>query len=68
MADLTDEGVEFIKRALEFGKYAFGQCKEIGPTYFFTCPLCGGRAWAGRSPGNGHLHAACESCGVNIHQ
>lgn len=28
----------------------------------FTCPLCGGTAWWGRSKTNGHLHCGCNDC------
>lgn len=32
----------------------------------FTCPLCGGPAWWGRSEYNNHLHTGCQKCGFRI--
>lgn len=32
----------------------------------FTCPLCGGEAWWGRAPSNGHLHCGCRKCGFRL--
>lgn len=32
----------------------------------FQCPLCGGTAWWGRAPSNGHLHCGCRKCGFSI--
>lgn len=32
----------------------------------FTCPLCGGEAWWGRAPLNGHLHCGCLKCKISI--
>ena len=34
----------------------------------FTCPLCGGTAWWGRSKINNHLHIRCKKCGFGILQ
>lgn len=34
----------------------------------FTCPLCGGEAWWGRSSYNNHLHCGCKKCDVMIMQ
>lgn len=28
----------------------------------FVCPLCGGKAWWGRSDINNHLHCGCYDC------
>lgn len=32
----------------------------------FTCPLCGGEAWWGRAPSNGHLRSGCRKCGISM--
>ena len=32
----------------------------------FKCPLCGGEAWWGRVPSNGHLRCKCRKCGISI--
>lgn len=34
----------------------------------FECPLCGKIAKAGKASINGHVHAACEGCGMNFMQ
>lgn len=52
--------MEAVDKALEDGG---GKC---GVTYWFTCPVCGGKAHVGASPGNGHKHARCDKCGVGF--
>lgn len=32
----------------------------------FACPLCGGKAWWGRSAYNHHLHGGCRKCGLKV--
>jgi len=32
----------------------------------FVCPLCGGKAWWGRSSYNNHLHCGCKKCGFKM--
>lgn len=32
----------------------------------FACPLCGGTVKMVRAPGNGHIHAACDGCGMKV--
>lgn len=32
----------------------------------FKCPICGGQAFWGRSPINGHLCSRCEKCGFGL--
>lgn len=32
----------------------------------FVCPICGGKAWWGRSYINGHLHCGCQDCGIRV--
>lgn len=44
---------------------ALSEAQERGEREF-TCPLCGGKAFWGRSPGNGHIHAGCDGCGMRI--
>lgn len=41
---------------------------EKGKPYEFTCPICGGAAIGARAELNGHIHAACEGCGIRIIQ
>ena len=44
---------------------AFSKAEDAGEKEF-VCPLCGGKAFWGRSPGNGHIHAGCDGCGMRI--
>lgn len=41
---------------------------ERGKPYEFTCPICEGKAIGVRAEIDGHIHAACESCGIRIIQ
>lgn len=34
----------------------------------FQCPLCEKTAHAGKASINGHVHAACDGCGMNFMQ
>jgi len=42
--------------------------KRDNKTYYFTCPLCGGEAHAGRASTNGHIHTRCEDCKTALMQ
>ena len=52
-----DEIVEFLK--------AQDEAEKAGQEEF-KCPICGGKAWWGRSELNGHLHCGCEGCGIRV--
>ena len=53
------------KRFMEIQKFfaVQSEAESMGEEWF-TCPICGGKAWWGRSPVNGHLHAGCDGCGL----
>lgn len=34
----------------------------------FTCPICGGTAYAVKIEDNGHVHARCDKCHMNVMQ
>ena len=63
--DLIEESVKFMEAANK--AFKAGGAKR-GKTYWFTCPVCGGKAHVGASPGNGHKHAGCEQCGNGFMQ
>ena len=44
---------------------ALSEAQDAGEKEF-VCPLCGGKASWGRSPGNGHIHAGCDKCGFRL--
>ena len=46
---------------------AFGEAEKRGEKDF-TCPMCGGHAFWGRSAYNGHLHMGCKDCGYKIYE
>ena len=55
------EIMEAVRDFLE----ALSKAEDAGEKEF-VCPLCGGKASWGRSPGNGHIHAGCDGCGMRI--
>lgn len=57
---------EFYKNDVPFFK-AIEEAEKKGEEDF-TCPLCGGKAWWGRSKINNHLHAHCDGCNFTIMQ
>lgn len=58
---------KMIKDMMEFLQCAMESVKscEIAE---FECPICGGRAHAGKSEHNGHVHAYCDNCDGNFMQ
>ena len=63
MEDFTDEEMDDIFKYLKAQQEAEEQGKEE-----FTCPICGGQAFWGRSSINNHLHSRCENCGIRVMQ
>ena len=65
---MTREDVaEMTSRLSKIKKFLAAQSKaESKGEKWFTCPLCGERAWWGRAQGNNHLHTECEGCGMQI--
>ena len=63
MDDFTDEEMDDIFKYLKAQQEAEEQGEEE-----FTCPICGGQAFWGRSSINNHLHSRCEKCGICIMQ
>lgn len=39
---------------------------EWGEHKAFVCPICGGKAESVRATRNGHPHAICHNCGMNV--
>ena len=74
--DTTGEGksqmdkieMGFFEQIETFTAAAYEACehKECDKSYEFVCPLCGGRAIAGKASCNGHHHAHCKDCGMSI--
>lgn len=56
---MTDEEFEFLEKLIE-------QDVKKGETTTFECPICGGEVTASRSEYNGHIHANCSKCGINL--
>lgn len=56
---------KYLRDLSAFDEAAFHVLDGIkcGTEVEFKCPICGGKAHAGRSAYNGHAHAKCESCG-----
>ena len=62
MKTLTSE-----ERTLIYKKFMSAQEEaEKFQREHFTCPLCGGPAWWGRSEINNHLHTGCQKCGFRM--
>lgn len=59
----TCEGV-IMDKIIDFLK-AQEAAEEAGQEEF-VCPLCGGKAWWGRSDYNGHLHCGCQDCNFRL--
>lgn len=61
---------ETIQQSIAFLQAALAACKDkpYGTICTFRCPICGSAARAAQSPGNGHVHASCDSCKIKIHQ
>ena len=62
MDDKRNESLRFLCAALD----ACGE--KAGVWYRFRCPICGGRAWVGKSPYNGHHAGVCDRCGMRFMQ
>lgn len=52
-------------KELEFFLKVHEKITEVGVTYNFTCPKCGGTIIACKAP-NGHLHMHCDNCSFAI--
>lgn len=59
---------DLFRNAFAFRKAAREAIVEPDRTYLFPCPLCGGQAHGGKAGSNGHIHAACSSCGFSVMQ
>lgn len=54
-----------IEQMLKFMRAAHDAVKDTYESEFL-CPLCGGRAKAGKAKCNGHVHTQCLSCGFKM--
>ena len=66
--DLDKEGIKTLGKWFKLMKKAREVCIEPNKTYEFECPNCGGRARAGKSSINGHIHLRCDKCNISIMQ
>ena len=62
MGDALEE--QDIQRMFDFMR-AREEAEKNGKKEF-TCPLCGGEAWWGRAPSNGHLRCGCRKCRFSL--
>ena len=60
---MMDKVLDAVQKFYEAQRKA----EEIGQEEF-TCPLCGGTAWWGRSTINNHLHCGCDGCDFRVIQ
>lgn len=65
---MTEKEMEAFRRCMKLRKKAH-EILENGPfntRVEFTCPLCGGKAFAAKAACNGHVHCSCDTCNINI--
>ncbi len=64
MANISKKEVDDMLEILSYFKSMGALDVRRGERISFKCSHCGGTAYAGRSPNNGHLHIWCEKCGT----
>lgn len=57
-----------LDKKIDFMIAAFKEIENKDPDidYSFSCPICGGLAYARKNGYNGHKRAHCENCGIRI--
>lgn len=63
--DSTDDEIE---KFLAFLGSATSTIEQRGKTFEWKCPICGGKAVGGKARSNGHIHAKCNDCNMEVMQ